>query len=215
MMRLKAEVRDARPADRLRTEGIASLSQPIVLADVEGWSAALSSFYGASYPHDGQLLVQKALIARQGDGGTERIMNWLVLLPFVALASTGCNAVTPITLSTISSQPQNASNIIDRRLASFSFELSFLPTFAGNKSHPNLLTKKLMKRLEERTGLGPDVRPGGITVDSSVFSPEAPALVLDQSAVSPGFMLRGDHPSFTCFSPGASIKLPCDHLSSS
>jgi hypothetical protein len=66
-----------------------------------------------------------------------------------------------------------------------------------------------MRRLEERTGVGPDVRPGGITVyaisllqelwladfscsqrDSSIFDPEGPALVLDMSSV------RHLHPAF-------------------
>ncbi|KAG9102595.1 hypothetical protein FRC06_001675 [Ceratobasidium sp. 370] len=39
-----------------------------------------------------------------------------------------------------------------------------------------------MKRIVERTGLGPDIRPGGITVDSSIFDPNAPALNLTLSA---------------------------------
>jgi hypothetical protein len=94
----------------------------------------------------------------------------------------------------------NASVILDRRLASFSIEFSFLPDFGGNKTHPNLLTKvdqdfsfvllfannaqELMQRLVERTGVGPDVRPGGITVDSSVFSPNASAVQRIETPVS-------------------------------
>ncbi|KIP07665.1 glycoside hydrolase family 79 protein [Phlebiopsis gigantea 11061_1 CR5-6] len=39
-----------------------------------------------------------------------------------------------------------------------------------------------MQRLVERTGVGPDVRPGGITIDSSIFSPTAPALDLIESS---------------------------------
>ncbi|KAI0667963.1 hypothetical protein C8Q78DRAFT_1051225 [Trametes maxima] len=114
-------------------------------------------------------------------------MKWsTALLAHVALAAAvgGASAASGSTLALppISAHPTNASQVIDRRLASFSFELSFLPTFAGNKSHPNVLTRELMKRLEERTGLGPDIRPGGITVDSSVFDPNAPALTLAQSA---------------------------------
>jgi hypothetical protein len=42
-----------------------------------------------------------------------------------------------------------------------------------------------MQRLVERTGVGPDVRPGGITVDSSVFNPNAPAYQRVESAVNP------------------------------
>jgi hypothetical protein len=40
-----------------------------------------------------------------------------------------------------------------------------------------------MQRIVERTGVGPDIRPGGITVDSSVFSPNASAVELVESAV--------------------------------
>ncbi|EKM58316.1 glycoside hydrolase family 79 protein [Phanerochaete carnosa HHB-10118-sp] len=72
--------------------------------------------------------------------------------------------------------------MLDPRLASLSIEFSYLTAFGGNKTDPNLLTKELMQRLVERTGVGPDVRPGGITVDSTIFSPDAPALVLDESS---------------------------------
>ncbi|KAI0690173.1 hypothetical protein BC835DRAFT_1417993 [Cytidiella melzeri] len=83
--------------------------------------------------------------------------------------------------------PKNASQILDPRLASFSIEFSYLTAFGGNKTHPNLLTKELMQRLVERTGVGPvslnflDIRPGGITIDSSIFDPNAPALTLTES----------------------------------
>jgi hypothetical protein len=89
-----------------------------------------------------------------------------------------------VDLPRISSKPSNASEVLDRRLASFSIEFSYLPTFGGNLTNPNLLTKALIERLEERTGLGPDIRPGGITVDSSVFSPGAPAVQLVTSQAS-------------------------------
>lgn len=77
--------------------------------------------------------------------------------------------------------PSTASQVLDRRLASFSIEFSYLPTFGGNKTHPNKLTGEIMNRLVERTGVGPDIRPGGITVDSSIFDPNAPALNLSLS----------------------------------
>lgn len=107
-----------------------------------------------------------------------------VLAGALALLDSTRVLAVAVNLPRISPQATNASQLIDRRLASFSFEAAFLPTFAGNYSHPNLLTKELMLRLEERTGLGPDIRPGGITIDSSVFDPNAPALDLTQSAVS-------------------------------
>ena len=71
---------------------------------------------------------------------------------------------TTILLPSIPQRPTNASQILDPRLASFTIELAFLPSFGGNRTHPNTLTRELMRRLEERTGVGPDVRPGGITV---------------------------------------------------
>ncbi|CAE6425869.1 unnamed protein product [Rhizoctonia solani] len=99
---------------------------------------------------------------------------------FLALA--GAAAAANVSLPAIpASPPSTASQILDRRLASFSIEFSYLPSFGGNKSHPNELTRNLMNRLVERTGLGPDIRPGGITVDSSVFDPNAPALDLSLS----------------------------------
>jgi hypothetical protein len=101
------------------------------------------------------------------------------------LSIAGAVAAANVTLPAIpASPPSTASQILDRRLASFSIEFSYLPSFGGNKTHPNELTRNLMERLVERTGLGPDIRPGGITVDSSTFSPNASALDLSLSPVS-------------------------------
>lgn len=86
-----------------------------------------------------------------------------------------------VTLPKISSRPSNASQILDRSLASLSVEFAFLDVFGGNNSNPNILTRELMQRLVERTGVGPDIRPGGITVDSSVFSENGPPLVLAEN----------------------------------
>ncbi|KAF8680486.1 Glycosyl hydrolase family 79 C-terminal beta domain [Rhizoctonia solani] len=98
------------------------------------------------------------------------------------LSLTGVAAAGNISLPAIpASPPSTASQTLDRRLASFSIEFSYLPSFGGNKTHPNELTRNLMNRLVERTGLGPDIRPGGITVDSSIFDPNAPALDLSLS----------------------------------
>ncbi|GJJ08933.1 hypothetical protein Clacol_003153 [Clathrus columnatus] len=92
---------------------------------------------------------------------------------------------------------RDASQLLDPRLASFSFELAYFVDFAGNTTNPNMLTQELMARLVERTGVGPDVRPGGITVlawpllvftlsnsDSSIFDQNAPALVNDLSPLA-------------------------------
>lgn len=48
-----------------------------------------------------------------------------------------------------------------------------------------------MQRLVERTGVGPDIRPGGITVDTSVFSPNAPAYQRVENSVSPFLLVSG------------------------
>lgn len=106
----------------------------------------------------------------------------------LALSLAATVAAANISLPEIpATPPLSASQILDRRLASFSIEFSYLPTFGGNKTHPNELTREIMNRLVERTGLGPDIRPGGITVDSSIFDPDAPALDLALSPVSVGF----------------------------
>ncbi|KAG8773778.1 hypothetical protein FRC12_002319 [Ceratobasidium sp. 428] len=101
----------------------------------------------------------------------------------LSLSAAAANAATNVSLPAIpAGPPSSASQVLDRRLASFSIEFSYLPTFGGNKTHPNVLTGEIMKRIVERTGLGPDIRPGGITVDSSIFDPNAPALNLTLSA---------------------------------
>lgn len=60
-----------------------------------------------------------------------------------------------VTLPHVGAPPGNASQVLDPRLASFSIEFSYLTAFGGNKTNPNLLTKELMQRLVERTGVGP------------------------------------------------------------
>jgi len=74
------------------------------------------------------------------------------------------SAANIITLPQISLSLASASQILDRALASFSIEFSYLPSFGGNDTNPNELTRQLMQRLVERTGTGPDLRPGGATM---------------------------------------------------
>ncbi|KAI0028990.1 hypothetical protein K488DRAFT_57383 [Vararia minispora EC-137] len=93
-----------------------------------------------------------------------------------------------------SSPPENSSFSLDRALFSFSIEFAYLDSFTGNGSAPNELTRSLMAQLEQRTGVGPDVRPGGITIDSSIFNRNAPPLTLSMS--SSGGIYR------TTFGPG-------------
>ena len=56
--------------------------------------------------------------------------------------------------------------------ASFSFEPAFWVEFFGNASSPNTLTFDLLGRIWEHGGR-PIIRPGGITMDSMIFDPEA------------------------------------------
>ncbi|KZT29970.1 glycoside hydrolase family 79 protein [Neolentinus lepideus HHB14362 ss-1] len=106
----------------------------------------------------------------------KRLAVFICSLPVVLI-----RAAQIIDLPTISPSPKNASRILDRSLASLSIEFSYLPSFGGNLSSPNLLTKALMEQLLKRTGVGPDIRPGGITADSTQFNPNASALEFDES----------------------------------
>jgi hypothetical protein len=88
-----------------------------------------------------------------------------LLLGVLALESfAGSPAAKLVTLPYISSIPASASQTLDRALASISIEFSYLPSFGGNDTNPNELTRQLMQRLVERTGTGPDLRSGGGTV---------------------------------------------------
>jgi hypothetical protein len=73
-------------------------------------------------------------------------------------------AANVVTLPHISPTPANASQTLDRSLASFSIEPAYMLSFGGNDTNPNELTRQLMQRLVERTGTGPDLRPGGTTM---------------------------------------------------
>ncbi|KAI0322577.1 hypothetical protein OF83DRAFT_651208 [Amylostereum chailletii] len=106
---------------------------------------------------------------------------FLALLLF-SLVPARTHAVKNVTVPGITSIPSGASQVLDKSLASFSIEFSYLTAFGGNDTHPNNLTRQLMERLEERTGVGPDVRPGGITIDSSIFSPDSSTIELDMSS---------------------------------
>lgn len=77
---------------------------------------------------------------------------------------------SPINLGIPSTLPANASQSLDPYLISFSIEPAFLDAFLGNKSNPNALTLQLISNIEKVTG-GIAVRPGGATVDSSIYDP--------------------------------------------
>ena len=94
-------------------------------------------------------------------------MHMLALLGRLLLAlGTFASAIAAnlVVLPYISPTPDNISQTLDRALASLSIEPAFLTSFGGNNSNPNELTRQLMQRLVERTGMGPDIRLGGTTM---------------------------------------------------
>lgn len=77
-----------------------------------------------------------------------------ILLASLALAKFADGAST-VKLPPVSLHPSNASQVLDPQLVSFSIEFSYMTSFGGNKTNPNLLTQELVQRLVERTGVGP------------------------------------------------------------
>ncbi|KAH7102030.1 hypothetical protein BKA62DRAFT_617976 [Auriculariales sp. MPI-PUGE-AT-0066] len=90
---------------------------------------------------------------------------------FAVACSASLASAAAVVVPTIELAPPQGTFGLERRVASLSIEYAHLPIFGGNKTHPNQLTKNLVDALVERTGVAPDVRPGGITVDSSVYDP--------------------------------------------
>ncbi|KAI5804302.1 hypothetical protein EDC01DRAFT_610911 [Geopyxis carbonaria] len=103
---------------------------------------------------------------------------WPPILLVLALSAPGLDAAK---VSIPTHAPASATGPLDPALASFSIELSYFTDFAGNLTHPNVLFARALALLKDRTGVSPSIRPGGITADSTWFSPTAPALVRDQS----------------------------------
>ena len=68
------------------------------------------------------------------------------------------------------SLPADASHDLHPSLASFSIETAFFETFVGNTSSPNLLTRRLLENLQQRTGTSAEIRIGGITADSTYWN---------------------------------------------
>jgi len=73
-------------------------------------------------------------------------------------------AANVVKLPHISPSTVSTSQTLDPALLSFSIEPAFMTSFGGNNTNPNELTRRVMKLLEDRTGSGPDLRPGGATV---------------------------------------------------
>lgn len=68
------------------------------------------------------------------------------------------------------SLPADASHDLHPSLASFSIETAFFETFVGNTSSPNVLTRRLLENLQQRTGTPAEIRIGGITADSTYWN---------------------------------------------
>ncbi|GIZ45621.1 hypothetical protein CKM354_000877900 [Cercospora kikuchii] len=95
-------------------------------------------------------------------------------LPVLALACAVTAHKTPSSLSKLNI-PQcgdGASIKHAPTYSSFSFEPAFWVEFFGNASNPNNFTFNAIDILHEHGGR-PSIRPGGITMDSMIFEPEA------------------------------------------
>ncbi|KAJ7137661.1 hypothetical protein C8R44DRAFT_607044 [Mycena epipterygia] len=86
-----------------------------------------------------------------------------LLLASVATAS--CVLHVPL------SPPPSTSRPLDPALTSLSFDPAFWVEFWGNATHPNEFSMQMLKNVAQRTGVYPDIRPGGVTQDSSIYDP--------------------------------------------
>ncbi|KZT52421.1 glycoside hydrolase family 79 protein [Calocera cornea HHB12733] len=102
------------------------------------------------------------------------------MLCLLLLAAPALGAGTTLPIPT--SPPPNLSAYVSPSFASFSIEFAFFPTFFGNTSAPNQLSLDLVQRITERAGAPPSFRPGGITVDSSIYDSSVAGLDLDESS---------------------------------
>jgi hypothetical protein len=87
------------------------------------------------------LALQKTDVDSTRGGKSWSIMKLTASSVLLAFPFAGTALASTVHLAALSDIPKNASETLDRRLASFSIEFSFLPDFGGNKTHPNLLTK--------------------------------------------------------------------------
>lgn len=91
----------------------------------------------------------------------------------IALASTTpTNINDAVPLNVPLTPPQGASIPHSPSYPSFSFEPAFWVEFFGNATSPNAFTFNALSTLAAH-GLRPRIRPGGITMDSMIFSADA------------------------------------------
>lgn len=101
-----------------------------------------------------------------------RMTKLLTVSTLIALANTTpvINNVIPLAIPL--TPPQGASIPHSPSYSSFSFEPAFWVEFFGNASNPNTFTFDALNTLVSH-GLRPRIRPGGITMDSMIFSADA------------------------------------------
>ncbi|KAJ5383068.1 hypothetical protein N7517_000979 [Penicillium concentricum] len=92
-----------------------------------------------------------------------------VLLSTATLIASG--KCSPHTVQ-VPSSPKNNSPVVPNDLQSMSIEFAYFPDYAGNKSHPNKLSKNLLHNLKSLTGVAPKVRVGGTSQDHATYFPD-------------------------------------------
>ncbi|KAJ4476206.1 glycoside hydrolase family 79 protein [Lentinula aciculospora] len=97
-------------------------------------------------------------------------MKWSPLMT-LALSTSALASNLNVIVTDIPSLPETASHALHPSLASFSIETAFFIMYFGNKTSPNLLTRNLLENIENRIGIPPEIRIGGITADSTFWDP--------------------------------------------
>ncbi|PQE20862.1 beta-glucuronidase protein [Rutstroemia sp. NJR-2017a BBW] len=105
-----------------------------------------------------------------------------LLVPSAWAAASLARAYTPIiaqnrTLSVPSSAPLGRQ-IIDAAFQSYSIELSSMVDFAGNLSHPNTLSHRLLQNLFSLSGAHPLIRAGGTTANRAIWVQNQTAAII-------------------------------------
>ncbi|PQE27103.1 beta-glucuronidase protein [Rutstroemia sp. NJR-2017a WRK4] len=105
-----------------------------------------------------------------------------LLVPSAWAAASLARASTPIiaqnrTLSVPSSAPLGRQ-IIDAAFQSYSIELSSMVDFAGNLSHPNTLSHRLLQNLFSLSGAHPLIRAGGTTANRAIWVQNQTAAII-------------------------------------
>lgn len=82
-----------------------------------------------------------------------------------------------VTLS-IPQSPSPGRQIIDENFQSYSIEFSYMQDYAGNTSHPNEFSYKMMQNLFDIRGGYPIIRAGGSTQNRAIYYPNQTQAVI-------------------------------------